>query len=377
MKRMNTRLAAAAMAAMVAAGSLAVPAFAVQRDSASAQAGGSVSAARATREQDGQSMNSVYLLPDSDTYYITEADISWMDDTELMLARNEFYARRGRRFVTRSIQNYFDRQAWYVGTIDPDDFTSEMFNRYEQANVDFIVAYENKRKQIRELKKTEHIPEKTPEDVDPPAEEPVEEYGEIVDIYGDALREVWSVEDVTYAGMNYMISELEEPGELGYGYRDLDGDGTGELLIGPTDPQRYGEGAVFEIYTIEDGIPVEIASSDEDTIYYVCEDNTVRRETIEEDGRWEIDYLDLENGEFIYKDVLVMDENMDTEEPWFMVDGIDGAEDLEPDLSDGEEMLAEVEDPQEELDYKAISFEDASDLRASYYAGDLGLTPFE
>ena len=377
MKRMNTRLAAAAMAAMVAAGSLAVPAFAVQRDSASAQAGGSVSAARATRERDGQSMNSVYLLPDSDTYYITEADISWMDDTELMLARNEFYARRGRRFVTRSIQNYFDRQAWYVGTIDPDDFTSEMFNRYEQANVDFIVAYENKRKQIRELKKTEHIPEKTLEDVDPPAEEPVEEYGEIVDIYGDALREVWSVEDVTYAGMNYMISELEEPGELGYGYRDLDGDGTGELLIGPTDPQRYGEGAVFEIYTIEDGIPVEIASSDEDTIYYVCEDNTVRRETIEEDGRWEIDYLDLENGEFIYKDVLVMDENMDTEEPWFMVDGIDGAEDLEPDLSDGEEMLAEVEDPQEELDYKAISFEDASDLRASYYAGDLGLTPFE
>lgn len=373
MKRMNTRLAAAAMAAMVAAGSLAVPAFAVQRDSASAQAGGSVSAARATRERDGQSMNSVYLLPDSDTYYITEADISWMDDTELMLARNEFYARRGRRFVTRSIQNYFDRQAWYVGTIDPDDFTSEMFNRYEQANVDFIVAYENKRKQIRE----QYTPEKTLEDVDPPAEEPVEEYGEIVDIYGDALREVWSVEDVTYAGMNYMISELEEPGELGYGYRDLDGDGTGELLIGPTDPQRYGEGAVFEIYTIEDGIPVEIASSDEDTIYYVCEDNTVRRETIEEDGRWEIDYLDLENGEFIYKDVLVMDETMDTEEPWFMVDGVDGAEDLEPDLSDGEEMLAEVEDPQEELDYKAISYEDASDLRASYYAGDLGLTPFE
>jgi hypothetical protein len=57
---------------------------------------------------------------------------------------------------------------------------------------------------------------------------------------------------------------------------DLDDDGNEELLIGPTDPQLYGEGAVFEIYMMEDGIPVEIASSDEDCIYYICEDKTIR-----------------------------------------------------------------------------------------------------
>ena len=136
MKNTGLRLTAAALALMVAAGTQAVPAFAVQSQSLSAQEADTASSARSRRELEGQSMNSVYLLPDSDTYYISESDISWMDDNELMLARNEFYARRGRKFVTKSIQDYFNRQGWYNGTIDPDDFTPEMFNRYEQANVD-------------------------------------------------------------------------------------------------------------------------------------------------------------------------------------------------------------------------------------------------
>ena len=100
-------------------------------------------------------MNSTYLLPDSDTYYITEADISWMDDNELMLARNEFYARKGRKFVTKSIREYFERQGWYHGTIEPDAFSPDLFNRYEQANVDFIVAYENKRQQKKQASSQE------------------------------------------------------------------------------------------------------------------------------------------------------------------------------------------------------------------------------
>lgn len=367
MKAIKVRLTAAAAAMMIAAGTLAVPAFAVQGQSAAA---GTASSARSTRETDSQTMNSVFLLPDSDTYYISESDVSWMDDNELMLARNEFYARRGRKFATKSIQDYFNRQGWYTGTVNPDDFTSEMFNRYEQANVDFIVAYEKKRKEVRAQKQKKHSKGTAITGDNPTAGDNSSQYGELVSIYQDALADNWSEEDIAYAGMNDLIGDISGPEELGYTYRDLDGDGSSELLIGPTDPQLYGEGAVFEIYTIEDGIPVEIASSGEGCIYYICEDNTIRREVTENDGLWEIDYFDLQQGDLVCKDMLVMDESVDAEEPWFVVDNTGELEiDTDEDIAVAEEEFRN--------EYEAISFEDASALRASYVAGPIDYVPFE
>lgn len=369
MKKMNVRFTAALAAVMIAAGAPAVPAFAVQRDSVPGSAREQASSARAVRERDSQTMNSQYLLPDSDTYYITESDISWMDDNELMMARNEFYARRGRKFATKSIQDYFNRQGWYEGTIEPDAFTSEMFNRYEQANVDFIVTYEKKRKEIRQQK--ERKPVNGLADSNPTADRGDERYGEILSLYGDAVHEGWTDEEVQYAGVNRMVTGISVPEELGYAYKDLDGDGKGELLIGPTDTQKYGEGAVFDIYRIDDdGIPVQVASSDDGCVYYVCEDNTIRREVTRDDGLWEIDYLDLNEGELVCKDMLVMDESKDTEEPWFVVENSNGLA-----VDDGNDRMVEEEGFQ--ADYEPISYEDASELRASYVGEALDYTAFK
>ncbi len=367
MKSFRIRLTAAAAAMMVTAGTLAVPAFALQRQDAAAQAAGTASSARASREMEGQTMNSVFLLPDSDTYYISESDISWMDDTELMLARNEFYARRGRKFATKSIQDYFNRQGWYYGTINPDDFTSEMFNRYEQANVDFIVAYEKKRKEVREQKK--RTPQNAISGTNASAFEESEHYTEIVDLYGSALQDEWSEEEYALAGMNNLVSGLDLPEDLGYIFMDLDGDGKDELLIGPTDPQLYGEGAVFEIYTLDDGIPVEVASSDDENFYYICEDNTVRREIALEEGHWEIDYYDLADGELVCKDMLIMDESLDTEDPWFMVE--DAGETVSGLAADEDGQIAALED-----EYEAISYEEASEMRASHVSEALEYIPY-
>ncbi len=366
MNKAGLRMTAAAAALMIAAGSLALPASAMQGERGGAQTA-DVSSARSNREHEAQTMNSVFLLPDSDTYYISESDISWMDDNELMLARNEFYARRGRKFVTKSIQDYFNRQGWYYGTINPDDFTSEMFNRYEQANVDFIVAYEKKRKEIREQKKSEKRTGISGSAA--PSSVAAGQYNELVGLYGSSMIEDWSGDECALAGMNRLVADLERPGDLGYTYMDLDGDGEEELLIAPTDPQTYGEGAVFEIYTIEDGVPVIVASSDEDEFYYICEGNTVRREVFLDEGHWEIDYYDLANGNLICKDMLIMDESVDTEDPWFM---IDDADDLA--AVNGGRITALAEDMEDE--YEAISYEDASGIRASYVAEALDLIPY-
>ena len=85
-----------------------------------------------------------YILPDSGTRKLTNSDLAGLDADELELARNEIYARAGRRFNTEYIQDYFDDKWWYVGTIAPEDFTEDMLNDVEKYNVNFIRNYEEK-----------------------------------------------------------------------------------------------------------------------------------------------------------------------------------------------------------------------------------------
>ena len=87
--------------------------------------------------------NNYYILPDSATRLLTTSDLSGLSMSELELARNEIYARHGRRFDTDYIQEYFDSQQWYSGTIDPDDFDYGVLSDIEVANVWFIYDYEH------------------------------------------------------------------------------------------------------------------------------------------------------------------------------------------------------------------------------------------
>ena len=88
--------------------------------------------------------SSYYLLPDSDSRYLTEADLKNLSWRELSLARNEIYARHGRRFANAEIQAYFDTQDWYYGTIAPADFQPGWLSTVEYANIKLIKDYENK-----------------------------------------------------------------------------------------------------------------------------------------------------------------------------------------------------------------------------------------
>lgn len=85
--------------------------------------------------------NGDYILPDSDTEYISESEIEGMSKEELTLALNEIYARYGLMFNTTSIQQYFNSKDWYVPSIKPGHFDDSQFNDYERHNVDTIVNY--------------------------------------------------------------------------------------------------------------------------------------------------------------------------------------------------------------------------------------------
>lgn len=83
-----------------------------------------------------------YVLPESNIEYLSENDLYGFTAEECRLARNEIYARHGRKFKDEFLQEYFNSKSWYDGTVNPDDFQESWLNEYEIANRDLILQYE-------------------------------------------------------------------------------------------------------------------------------------------------------------------------------------------------------------------------------------------
>lgn len=76
---------------------------------------------------------------------LTKDDLKGLTSEECKIARNEIYARHGRKFKDQDIQTYFDTLDWYKGTISPEDFTEINLSDIEIANKDLIVSYEEEK----------------------------------------------------------------------------------------------------------------------------------------------------------------------------------------------------------------------------------------
>ncbi len=91
-----------------------------------------------------------YIFPDSNTRYLTRAEVEVLDDQQLRLARNEIFARLGRTFADQELQAYFDSKSWYVGRYTPEEFDAmgdSVLNQYEMANSQLITEVEEARRQ--------------------------------------------------------------------------------------------------------------------------------------------------------------------------------------------------------------------------------------
>lgn len=83
-----------------------------------------------------------YILPNSNSAYLTETDISALSKEQLRLARNEIYARHGYIFNADDLKSYFSAKSWYKESIAANDFNDSMLNDYEIKNRDFIKQHE-------------------------------------------------------------------------------------------------------------------------------------------------------------------------------------------------------------------------------------------
>lgn len=76
-----------------------------------------------------------YIFYDSDRRYISLPELQVLTLQELNYAKNEIYARRGRLFQSQELSDYFWQKNWYWGSISADQFSENMLNQYEIANV--------------------------------------------------------------------------------------------------------------------------------------------------------------------------------------------------------------------------------------------------
>lgn len=94
----------------------------------------------AEASSNSQATDSSYLFANSDSAYLSQADVDALDRTNLNLALNEIYARRGRIFIDPSLSAYFNSKTWYTPKYTSDEFSANVtFNEYEEANLQLLI----------------------------------------------------------------------------------------------------------------------------------------------------------------------------------------------------------------------------------------------
>lgn len=96
----------------------------------------------------GQQAGGSYILPESATRVYSVDELSVLSTWQLMMARNEIYARHGRGFNDDEIRSYFQNQPWYHQLYTAEEFdaghTGEL-SGVEQQNIANILSVENAR----------------------------------------------------------------------------------------------------------------------------------------------------------------------------------------------------------------------------------------
>lgn len=123
MKRKAKLLAVSGAAICLAMGAVAVPFYTMP--------------VQAEQVQETQ-YSQYYIFADSSQRLLEYDDVCRISNADIRVAKNEIYARHGRKFSSTDLQEYFAQMPWYRGTIEPDQFDENSLNEIERANVSFL-----------------------------------------------------------------------------------------------------------------------------------------------------------------------------------------------------------------------------------------------
>ncbi len=81
-------------------------------------------------------------MPASNTKLLTSSDIAGLSLKELNYAKNEIYARHGRKFDSNELRTYFESKSWYEGKYSAADFdtnySARILSETERKNAEFL-----------------------------------------------------------------------------------------------------------------------------------------------------------------------------------------------------------------------------------------------
>ncbi|MGN0627878.1 MAG: hypothetical protein ACI4IT_08025, partial [Oscillospiraceae bacterium] len=153
---------------------------------------------------------------------------------------------------------------------------SDLFGFFETGDFDITIPTNGKVTQVVIKTKNNEYPiwseeSSLSEGMEAPAVPTV--FENILSQYRKILEENWNGQQLTDAGLNFMITGVS-PETVGYSVDDLDDNGIPELAIGTiSGDDVYGK-LIFALYTVnKDGGPALIFSSTERDRYYYAGDN--------------------------------------------------------------------------------------------------------
>lgn len=93
-------------------------------------------------DKNKEDKNKDYILPASNTKLLTSSDIAGLSLKELNYAKNEIYARHGRKFDSNELRTYFESKSWYEGKYSAADFdanySARILSETERKNAEFL-----------------------------------------------------------------------------------------------------------------------------------------------------------------------------------------------------------------------------------------------
>ena len=163
-------------------------------------------------------------------------------------------------------------------------------------------------------------PEPTEPPVETPAPQPIDYYRDILSRYAAATAAKTGPEELSSGGLNpFMAYSYGENGQehIGYLLRDIDQDGTEELLIGFLTGDMYTDQIVLELYALENGNVTKVFSSGERDRYYLCSDSMIANEASSSAYDSYYAYYDYTDGALRLREKIGFDMAANRTDPWY------------------------------------------------------------
>lgn len=154
-------------------------------------------------------------------------------------------------------------------------------------------------------------------------------YDKLLETYRLALSEQWDGETLLKNDLSLLLLG-KSADTVGYCLLDVDGDGSDELLVGACTGEAYPDQMIFDLYTLDDGVPFHVFSGQERDRYYLYQDEAAPNVYFfyneNSSSAFQSGYLSmhLDDEELDVDQAVLYDAQADSQNPWFSGSEDDG-----------------------------------------------------